>query len=136
VSGDVLVAMVGTRTRVQVVCDDVTRTLESLDRQTIIVTGDAPGTDYHVRKECDRLGFRYIECHARKVEGKWAGRWVGPERNTLIARLAHRAIGWPAVSEEECLATGVGTGTWNCLSQFVDRKKPIDVRRIAWEAVR
>ena len=125
---DTLVALVGTRKRVQIVIDDVTALLTSLNRQTIIVAGDASGTDAHVRRECDRLGFRCIECHVRKVDGEWAGDWAGPERNAMIARLAQRAVAWPLCPEDE----GRSRGTWNCVGQFIQRGKPVEVRDVAW----
>jgi hypothetical protein len=124
VSDELLIALVGTRQRVVEICVDVTKFMESLHRSTIIVTGDGTGTDHHVKKECDRIGLRCIECHVRKVDGKWAGLWAGPERNEVIARLAHRVVAWPRDTRD----TGMSAGTWNCVDQFVKRGKSVSVR--------
>jgi hypothetical protein len=129
---DVLVAIVGARRRIPAIVAAVTATMEQLDRSTIIVTGCAEGTDCHVRRECKRLGFRLIECHARQIDGKWAGRWAGPERNTMIARLAQRVIAWPASPEFPEVEREKSSGTWNCVDQFRGRGKPVDVREDAW----
>lgn len=129
-----IVAIVGTRRRIEVVNVAITRTMEAMDRGALIVTGDAPGVDLHVRRECERLGFRYIECHVRKLDGDWAGPWAGPERNTLIARLAHRVMAWPATPEWPEEEREKSAGTWNCVDQFRSRGKPVDVREDAWRA--
>jgi hypothetical protein len=124
VSDELLLALIGTRKRVEPICAAVTKELDGLDRNTIIVTGDGTGTDCHVKRECDRLGFRCIECHVRKVNGRWAGLWAGPERNDMIARLAHRVIAWPLEPRE----TGRSAGTWGCVDKFMKRNKPVSVR--------
>lgn len=129
---DVLVALVGTRHRVPSALDDVTTTLEDMDRSIIIVTGDAPGIDLHIKRVLDRLGFRYIECHARKVNGKWAGPWAGPERNEMIARLAHRVIAWPGSPRDTAENRKQSAGTWDCVERFEKRGKPVDIREMAW----
>ena len=126
---DVLLALIGTRRRIPSVLSDITSTMELLDRDTIIVTGDAPGVDLHVKRECKRLGFRFIECHAR-----WGthGLGAGPERNTVIARLAHKVIAWPATPKED---REHSKGSWNCIEQFESRGKEAVVRETAWRAV-
>ena len=123
---DILLALVGTRRRIPSVLLDITSTMEALDRETIIVTGDAPGVDLHVKRECKRLGFRFIECHAR-----WdaKGLFAGPERNTVVARLANRVIAWPATPKED---REHSKGTWNAIDQFRERGKQVVVREVAW----
>ena len=130
---DVLLALVGTRRKIAAVNADITTTMEALDRQTIIVTGDASGVDSHVRRECDRLGIRYIECHARKVDGHWAGRYVGPERNEIIARLAQRVIAWPGSPNDTPESRKQSAGTWDCIDRFRKRGKHAEVRATAWK---
>jgi hypothetical protein len=126
---DVLLALVGTRRCISVVNTDITATMEALDRETIIVTGDAPGVDAHVKRECKRLGFRLITCHAR-----WQthGRPAGPERNMVIARLANRAIAWPAAPNDTPQNREQSAGTWSCVDLFGARGKSVDVRDVAW----
>ena len=133
---DELVALVGTRQCVREVNADITATLEAMDTGTIIVTGDAGGVDAHVKRECQRLGFRLIVCHARKKLGKWAGLWAGPERNKIVARLAQRAIVWPATPEFPPEAREKSAGSWNVIDQFRERKKPVEVREVAWTSGR
>jgi hypothetical protein len=129
---DILLALIGTRRRVDMINADVTVTMEALDRSIIIVTGDASGMDAHVKRECERLGFRLIRCHARKVNGEWAGKWAGPERNTIIARLAHRVIAWPGSPADTPEERQLSAGTWNCIDQFRERGKPVEVRDAGW----
>ncbi len=129
---DTLLALVGTRRRFDVVNADITTTMEALDRDIIIITGDASGVDAHVKRECERLGFRLIRCHARKINGQWAGRWAGPERNTIIARLATRAIAWPASSRDTPEDRQLSAGTWGCVELFEERGKPVHVSDVAW----
>jgi len=129
---DVLLALVGTRRRIPAVIADITAMMEALDRDTIIVTGDAPGVDAHVRRECKRLGFRFIECHVRQIDGEWAGRWAGPERNEIVSRLAQRAIAWPASSRDTPEDRQLSAGTWDCVEKFEARGKLVDVRKDAW----
>ena len=126
---DLLLALVGTRRCIRVVNDDISRTMDLLDRETIIVTGDAPGVDAHVKRECKRLGFRLISCHAR-----WNthGRAAGPERNLVIVRLANRAIAWPAASRDTPEDRTQSAGTWNCVELFEGRSKPVEIRSVAW----
>lgn len=125
---EVLVALVGTRRRIPVVLEDITAVLERLDRETIIVTGDAPGVDLHVKRECKRLGFRFIECHAR-----WSiGLRAGPERNTIVARLAQRVIAWPGSPRDTAENRKLSAGTWDCVEQFESRRKQATVRDSAW----
>ena len=121
---DTLLAIVGTRQCLRPVNAAITAFMESLDREIIIVTGDASGVDAHVKRECKRLGFRLIVCHAR-----WdhAGKRAGPERNTVVARLANRAVAWPASDPEH---RELSAGTWNCIDQFLARGK--DVREEGW----
>jgi hypothetical protein len=129
VTGDTIIAMVGTRSRIPAILADIEVVLGALDLETIVVTGDAPGVDLHVRRTCKHLGLRYIECHARWNIGPQAG----PERNTLIARLAQRVIAWPATPRDGPNADRRGSaGTWNCVEQFESRKKPVVVRDAAW----
>ena len=129
VVSDFLLAIVGTRRRIPAVLTAITATMEAIDREAIIVTGDAPGVDLHVKRECKRLGFRFIECHAR-----WdaKGRGAGPERNTIIARLAQRVIAWPASPRETPEDRQLSAGTWNCVEQFEGRGKPVEIRKDAW----
>ena len=129
---DVLLALVGTRQCIHYVNADVTRTMEAIDRDTIIVTGDASGVDAHVKRECQRLGFRFLRCHVRKVNGKWAGDWAGPERNKIIMRLANRVIAWPASPRDTPQNRQLSAGTWGCVELFEARGKPVDIREIAW----
>lgn len=126
---DVIVAIIGTSRRIPAALRAITSTMEALDRETIIVTGDGPGTDLHVKRECKRLGFRFIECHAR-----WGtqGRRAWPERNQMIARLAQRVIAWPAAPEFPATEREMSAGSWNCVDQFRERGKPVDVREDAW----
>lgn len=123
---DVLLALVGTRQCIRAVNDDISATMDALDRETIIVTGDATGVDAHVKRECKRLGFRLIVCHAR-----WTthGLRAGPERNTVVVRLANRGIAWPATPENN---REKSAGTWNVVDQFRERGKSVDVRSVAW----
>jgi|SRR5271157_525082 len=126
---DVIIAFIGTRRRIPAVLLDITVELENMDRETIIVTGDAPGTDLHVKRECKRLGFRFIECHARwEAKGKGAG----PERNQMIARLAQRVVAWPASPEFPAEQRELSAGSWNCIDQFRSRGKRVDVSDAAW----
>ena len=124
-----LVAMVGTRRRIPAVLASITTTLEGMDRETIVVTGAAPGTALHVKRECKRLGFRFIECHAR-----WdhKGPAAGPERNTIIARLAQRVYAWPASPNDTPENRKLSAGTWNCVEQFASRGKTTVVMDDAW----
>ena len=131
-----LVALLGTRQCIQVVNADITATLEPMSRSIIVVTGDAPGVDAHVKRECQRLGFRLIVCHARKKNGKWAGLWAGPERNKVVARLAQRAVVWPATPEFPDESREKSAGSWNVIDQFRERKKTVDVRDVAWTTTR
>jgi len=126
---DVLLALVGTRRAIAAVNADITATMEALDRETIIITGDAPGVDAHVKRECKRIGFRLITCHAR-----WQthGLRAGPERNTVIARLANRVIAWPAASNATPDDRKQSAGTWSAIDLFAARGKSVDVRDVAW----
>ena len=130
---DVIIAIVGARRRIASINAAITVEMEKMDRRTIIVTGCAEGTDHHVRRECKRLGFRLIVCHARQVNGKWAGHWAGPERNTVVARLAQRVMAWPASPEFPEVEREKSSGTWNCVDQFRERGKPVDIREDAWK---
>jgi len=60
----------------------------------------------------------------RAPNREWAGIWAGPERNTVIARLASRVIAWPLAGVE----TGRSRGTWDCIQQFRDRGKAVIIR--------
>lgn len=126
---DAIIALVGTRRAIAAVNADITATLDALDRETIIVTGDAPGVDAHVKRECKRLGFRLIVCHAR-----WDthGLRAGPERNMVIARLAQRAIAWPASPNDTPENRKLSAGTWSAVDLFSERGKQVDVRDVAW----
>lgn len=128
-SPDVLVALIGARRRIPLIIESVTATLTAMDRRVIVVTGEQEGTDLHVRRECKRLGFRLISCHAR-----WDthGRGAGPERNQMIARLASQVIAWPAASRDTPAERQLSTGTWNCVEQFEARGKLVDIRDSAW----
>jgi hypothetical protein len=118
-----VVAIVGSRKRSARIAEAVTTTMESLDRNTLIVTGCCrSGVDMHVRDECDRLGFRLIVCVAR---WKARGQAAGPERNDVIARIAKRAYAFPEGSKRES-----SPGTWDCVDRFKSRNKPVDVRLV------
>lgn len=125
-------ALVGTRQCIRSVNLEITLTLEAMDRETIIVTGCASGVDAHVKRECKRLGFRLIVCHARQTNGKWTSRSSGPERNKVVARLAQRAIVWPASPEFPEAEREKSAGSWNVVDQFRERQKPVEVRAVAW----
>ena len=90
-ASDTIVAMVGTRQCIRHVNASITSTLEAMDRGVIVVTGCAGGVDAHVKRECKRLGFRLIVCHARQTNGKWTHKGAGIERNTR--RRAARSAG-------------------------------------------
>jgi len=126
---DIIIALIGTRRRIVEVNADITSTMEGIDRDTIIATGDASGVDCHVRRECDRLGFRKVVFHVRKINGEWASDYSGPERNILIARFAQQVIAWPATPETE---RQWSKGSWGCIDLFRQRNKPVDVRDVAW----
>jgi hypothetical protein len=127
-----ILALVGTRQCIRVVNADITATMEALDRQILIITGDAGGVDAHVKRECKRLGFRLGCFHARQINGKWAGLWAGPERNTLVVRIAQRGIVWPATPEFPPEKRKLSAGSWNVVDQFRERKKPVEVREVGW----
>lgn len=129
---DELVALVGTRQCVRPINASITATLEAMDREVIVVTGCAGGVDAHVKRECKRLGFRLIVCHARQTNGKWTHKGCGIERNTVVARLAQRAIVWPATPEFPEEQRELSAGSWNVVDQFKERKKPVDVRTDGW----
>jgi hypothetical protein len=127
---DTIVALIGTRQCISDVNADVTETLLALDRHTtLIVTGDASGVDAHVKRMCEKYGYIFSRMHARKKDGKWEGKWCGPERNGIIARISQRVTAWPAAPEDQ---RALSAGSWDCIDQFRQRGKPVDVRDVAW----
>lgn len=124
------VALVGTRKRVPAVLADITRVLEALRKDTLVVTGDQEGTDLHVVRECERLGLICAELHA-----PWTGRGkpAGPARNEVIARLAVRAVAWPLAPRYPAESRSKSRGTWDCVERFESRAKPVEVRETAWK---
>lgn len=111
------VAVFGSRDWIKV--DPIREALESLDRSTIIITGDAPGADAIAFDQAHDIGLVVLSASA-----PWhrLGHAAGPRRNMPIADIAHRGFAFRFDDEADPTAQA-GRGTRNCLKLFNDRNK-------------
>jgi hypothetical protein len=120
---ETLVALVGTGKRVPAILASVTRGLEASDPAVVVVvTGVNTGTDLHVRRECARLGFRFIACFGKSYV----------EQNGMIVRLASKLIAWPGTPGDTADSRQLSAATWDCVDRFTAKGKHWTVRNSAW----
>ena len=118
-----LLALVGTGRKCPPILVAVTKTLEFLrPDETVVVTSENTGTDLHVRRECKRLGLRFIACYADK----------SGDKNEMIARLAHSLVAWPMTPGDTEASIVESAATWDCVGRFRNRRKTVVVMESAW----
>ncbi len=111
------VAIVGSRDIPFEVILQVMEYVDGLPQDTVVVTGDAEGTDYHAYKRAGDRGMakKRHEAHWRKLKGR-----AGPERNGRVIADCDRLVAfWD----------GVSPGTRDAIMQAKLAGKPVEIRR-------
>lgn len=118
-----LLALVGTGRKCPPILTAVTKALEFLrPEETVVITSENTGTDLHVRRECKRLGLRFIACYADK----------SGDRNAMIVRLAHSLVAWPMTPGDTEASVLESAATWDCVERFKAKGKTVVVMDSAW----
>lgn len=101
--------------------------VRSLAPGDVVVSGDAHGCDSWAREMAYECGHVFVRCVA-----PWSiGRKAGPMRNAVIVELSDRVIAFPAEAADP--GQGGGSGTWDCIRQFVKAGKPVEVIHVGGE---
>lgn len=99
--------------------EDVRMFVRTLPRDTVVVSGDAPGVDTAAEDEAIELGMLVVICPVRAAAWKRLGKAAGHIRNGIMAEIVHEAVAF---------RWEMSRGTTSMIEWMAKAGKPCDVR--------